>query len=54
MYTEKQGVKNGTQHLFNSLWCSAGMAEEGLDDTTGLGDLRDPPKATVGMGTMLE
>lgn len=45
MYTEKQGVKNGRQHLFNGLWCSTGMAEEGLDDhggTTGLGDLRDP------------
>lgn len=45
MYTEKQGVKNGRQHLFNSLWCGTGTAAEGLDDhggTTGLGDLRDP------------
>lgn len=45
MYTEKQGVKNGRQHLFNSLWCGTGTAAEGLDDhggTTGLGNLRDP------------
>lgn len=45
MYTEKQGVKNGRQHLFNSLWCGTGTAAEGLDGhggTTGLGDLRDP------------
>lgn len=45
MYTEKQGVKNGRQHLFNGLWCGTGTAAEGLDGhggTTGLGDLGDP------------
>lgn len=45
MYTEKQGVKNGRQHLFNGLWCGTGTVAEGLDGhggTTGLGDLGDP------------
>lgn len=60
MYTEKKGVKNGRQHIFNSLWCSTGMQlQRGSDDCGGtvrLGDPGDPHPgptgATPGMEAM--